>query len=174
MLEAIGTKENIPKFIEDVKNRKKMLMGFGHRVYKNYDPRAKIVKRTCEDIFEVVGKEPLIEIAMELEKIALNDEFFIKRQLYPNVDFYSGVIYKALGIPTDFFTVLFTIPRISGWLAHWNEFLDDPENKIVRPRQIYKGYSKRDYETMERREKKADYDLEYTIETFEARREYSL
>lgn len=174
MLEAIGTKENIPKFIEDVKNRKKMLMGFGHRVYKNYDPRAKIVKRICDDIFEVVGKEPLIEIAMELERIALHDEFFIKRQLYPNVDFYSGVIYKALGIPTDFFTVLFTIARISGWLAHWNEFLDDPENKIVRPRQIYKGYSKRDYETMDRREKKADYELEYTIDSTDARREFSL
>lgn len=174
MLEAIGTKENIPKFIEDVKNRKKMLMGFGHRVYKNYDPRAKIVKKTAEDIFQIVGKEPLIEIAMELEKIALNDEFFIKRQLYPNVDFYSGVIYKALGIPTDFFTVLFTLPRIAGWLAHWNEFLDDPENKIVRPRQIYKGYTKRDFTPMEKREKKADYELEYTIDSTDARREAGL
>ena len=111
-----------------------MLMGFGHRVYKNYDPRAVIVKKTAEEVFEIVDKEPLIEIAMELERIALSDEYFIKRKLYPNVDFYSGVIYKALGIPTEFFTVLFCLPRIAGWLAHWNEFLDDPENKIVRPR----------------------------------------
>lgn len=111
---------------------------------------------------------------MELEKIALSDEFFIKRQLYPNVDFYSGVIYKALGIPTDFFTVLFTLPRIAGWLAHWNEFLDDPENKIVRPRQIYKGYAKRDFIPQEKREMKADYDLEYTIDSTDARREAGL
>jgi citrate synthase len=151
-----------------------MLMGFGHRVYKNYDPRATIVKKTAEDIFQVVGKEPLIEIAMELEKIALSDEYFIKRKLYPNVDFYSGVIYKALGIPTDFFTVLFTLPRIAGWLAHWTEFLDDPENKIVRPRQIYKGYEKRDYVPQDRRDKKADYELEYTIDPIDARREAAL
>jgi citrate synthase len=157
-----------------VKDRKKMLMGFGHRVYKSYDPRAKIVKRTAEEVFTVVGKEPMIEIAMQLEKIALEDEFFIKRQLYPNVDFYSGVIYKALGIPTDFFTVMFAIPRIAGWLAHWNEFLDDPENKIVRPRQIYKGYTKRDYVPNDKREKKADYELEYTIDQIEIRREASL
>jgi len=111
---------------------------------------------------------------MELEKIALSDEYFIKRKLYPNVDFYSGVIYKALGIPTDFFTVLFTLPRISGWLAHWTEFLDDPENKIVRPRQIYKGYAKRDFIPMEKREKKADYELEYTIDATDARREAAL
>lgn len=134
MLEQIGSKENIPKFIQEVKDRKKMLMGFGHRVYKNYDPRATIVKRTAEEVFAVVGKEPMIEIAMELERIALSDEYFIKRKLYPNVDFYSGVIYKALGIPTDMFTVMFTIPRIAGWLAHWSEFLDDPVNNIVRPR----------------------------------------
>jgi citrate synthase len=174
MLEYIGTKERIPQFIQDVKDRKKMLMGFGHRVYKNYDPRAKIVKKTAEDIFEVIGKEPLIEIAMELEKIALSDDYFIKRQLYPNVDFYSGVIYKALGIPTDMFTVLFTLPRIAGWLAHWNEFLDDPENKIVRPRQIYKGYPKRDYPPLESREKKADYELDYIIDNADARREAAL
>ena len=148
-----------------------MLMGFGHRVYKNYDPRAKIVKRTAEEVFHIVGKEPMIEIAMELEKIALSDEFFIKRQLYPNVDFYSGVIYKALGIPTEFFTVLFALPRIAGWLAHWTEFLDDPENKIVRPRQIYKGYTKRDYAGIDTRDKKVDYDLEYVIDQFDLRRE---
>lgn len=171
MLEQIGTKENIPKFIEDVKNRKKMLMGFGHRVYKNYDPRAKIVKKTAEEVFAIVGKEPLIEVAMELEKIALSDEYFIKRQLYPNVDFYSGVIYKALGIPTEFFTVLFALPRIVGWMAHWSEFLDDPENKIVRPRQIYKGYPKRDYINLEQREAKAEYDLKYDIPQYDLRRE---
>lgn len=151
-----------------------MLMGFGHRVYKNYDPRAKIVKQTAEEVFQIVGKEPLIEIAMELERIALSDEFFIKRQLYPNVDFYSGVIYKALGIPTEMFTVLFTVPRIAGWLAHWNEFLDDPDNKIVRPRQIYKGYAKRDFIPMDQRDKKADYDLEYVIDSNDSRREASL
>lgn len=141
-----------------------MLMGFGHRVYKSYDPRAKIIKRTAEEVFAIVGKEPILEVAMELERIALSDEFFIKRQLYPNVDFYSGIIYKALGIPTDFFTVMFTIPRIAGWLAHWTEFLDDPDNKIVRPRQIYKGYDKRDYVATEKRENKADYELEYNID----------
>lgn len=173
MLEQIGSKDKIPQFIQDVKDRKKMLQGFGHRVYKSYDPRAKIVKRTAEDIFAIVGKEPLIEIAIELERIALSDEYFIKRKLYPNVDFYSGVIYRALGIPTDFFTVLFTLPRISGWLAHWNEFLDDPENKIVRPRQIYKGYTKRDYVPTENREQKAQYDLEYVIDSYDLRREAS-
>lgn len=150
-----------------------MLMGFGHRVYRNYDPRAKIVKNTAEEVFQLVGKEPLVEIAMELEKIALSDEYFIKRKLYPNVDFYSGVIYKALGIPTEFFTVLFAVPRIAGWLAHWTEFLDDPENKIVRPRQIYKGYRTRDYVDIDKREKKAEYDLKYNIEQYDLRREVS-
>jgi citrate synthase len=109
-------------------------MGFGHRVYKNYDPRATLVRKLADDVFEIVGREPMIEIAMELERIALSDEFFIKRKLYPNVDFYSGVIYKALGIPTEMFTIMFTLPRLAGWLSHWNEFTDDPENKIVRPR----------------------------------------
>lgn len=134
MLEDIGSVENIPQFVKDVKDRKKVLMGFGHRVYKNYDPRAKIVREIADDVFSIVGKEPLVDIAMELEKIALTDEYFIKRKLYPNVDFYSGVIYKALGIPTEMFTILFTLPRLAGWLAHWYEFLDDPHNKIVRPR----------------------------------------
>jgi len=143
MLDQIGSVENIPQFVKDVKDRKKTLMGFGHRVYKNYDPRAKLVKGIADEVFSIVGKEPLVDIAMELEKIALTDEYFIKRKLYPNVDFYSGVIYKALGIPTEMFTILFTLPRLSGWLAHWTEFLDDPHNKIVRPRQIYKGYKRR-------------------------------
>jgi citrate synthase len=154
MLEQIGDVKNIPQFVADVKAKKKMLMGFGHRVYKNYDPRAKIVKKISEEVFQLVGKEPLIDIAMELEKIALTDQYFIEKKLYPNVDFYSGVIYKALGIPTEMFTILFTLPRLSGWLAHWYEFLDDPHNKIVRPRQIYKGYTKRDYEVMDKREQK--------------------
>jgi citrate synthase len=157
-----------------VKNKKKMLMGFGHRVYRSYDPRAKIVKRTAEDVFLLVGKEPLVEIAMELEKIALTDEYFIKRKLYPNVDFYSGVIYKALGIPTEFFTVLFAVPRIAGWLAHWTEFLDDPENKIVRPRQIYKGFRTRDYVAIEKRDIAANYDLKYVIDPYDLRREAAL
>jgi citrate synthase len=145
MLEQIGTKENIPAFIENVKNRKAMLMGFGHRGYKSYDPRAKIVRKLADQVFSIVGEDPLIEIAMELERIALSDEFFVKRNLYPNVDFYSGLIYKAMGIPTDMFTILFTVPRLAGWLSHWNEFLDDPDNRIYRPFQIYKGIDIRDY-----------------------------
>lgn len=139
MLEVIGSKDNIAKYIEDVKNKKKTLFGFGHRVYKSYDPRAKIVRTLADDVFAVMGKEPMIEIAMELEKIALTDEYFIKRNLYPNVDFYSGIIYKAMGFPTDMFPVLFSIPRVAGWLSHWVEFQDDPENKIARPRQNYIG-----------------------------------
>ena len=139
MLEIIGSKENIPKYIEDVKNKKKTLFGFGHRVYKSYDPRAKIVRTLADEVFSVMGREPMIEIAMELEKIALTDDYFIKRNLYPNVDFYSGIIYKAMGFPTDMFPVLFSIPRVAGWLAHWLEFQDDNENKIARPRQNYIG-----------------------------------
>jgi len=139
MLEKIKTIDNIPKFIEGVKNKKEKLMGFGHRVYKNYDPRARIVKAVADEVFAILGKEPLIEIAIKLEQIALSDKYFIERKLYPNVDFYSGVIYKAMGFPTDYFPVLFAIPRTVGWLAHWNEFLDDPENKIIRPRQVYRG-----------------------------------
>ena len=134
-------------------------MGFGHRVYKNYDPRATIVKRISEEVFEIVGREPLVDIAMKLEQIALTDDYFISKKLYPNVDFYSGVIYKALGIPTEMFTILFTLPRLAGWLAHWYEFLDDPHNKIVRPRQIYKGYKRRDFEPMAKRELKVKEDL---------------
>lgn len=151
MLEAIGDKSNIPQFIEDVKNRRKLLMGFGHRVYKNYDPRAKLVRQVANDVFDVLGREPLIEVAIELERIALSDDYFIKRKLYPNVDFYSGIIYKAMGFPTDYFPILFTIPRTAGWLAHWLEYLDDPEQKIVRPRQNYKGATTRSYIQMEQR-----------------------
>lgn len=174
MLEEIGSVDKIPQFVADVKNRKKVLMGFGHRVYKNHDPRAKIVRRVAEDVFEIVGREPLVDIAMELEKIALTDEYFIKRKLYPNVDFYSGVIYKALGIPTEMFTILFALPRLAGWLAHWYEFLDDPHNKIVRPRQIYKGYSRRNFETMNQRQKKVDAALNYEVPVTEVRREAAL
>lgn len=151
MLEKIGDKKNIPKFVEDVKNKKELLFGFGHRVYKNYDPRAKIVKQIAEDVFSVVGRESLVEIAMELEKVALSDEYFISRKLYPNVDFYSGVIYRAMGFPTDFFVCLFMIPRVVGWLAHWIEFLNDKENNIYRPRQNYVGEGKRDYVPVEKR-----------------------
>lgn len=174
MLEEIGSVDGIPQFIKDVKNRKKVLMGFGHRVYKNYDPRATIVRKIAEDVFAIVGKEPLVDIAMELEKIALTDEYFVKRKLYPNVDFYSGVIYKALGIPTEMFTILFALPRLAGWLAHWYEFLDDPHNKIVRPRQIYKGYKRRNFEQMDQRQKRVDQDLNYEIAVTEVRREASL
>jgi len=145
MLEKIGSAEKIPEFIANVKAKKVKLMGFGHRVYKNYDPRARIVRKVANEVFAVLGKEPLIEIATELEKIALSDPYFIERKLYPNVDFYSGVIYKAMGFPTDYFPILFAIPRTVGWLAHWYEFLDDPENKIIRPRQVYVGAKKRDY-----------------------------
>merc|ERR1711959_12835 len=131
MLQNIGTKNEIPKFIEKVKKRQVRLMGFGHRVYKNYDPRARIVRKLARKVFNILGREPLIEIAETLESVAINDPYFKKRKLYPNVDFYSGLIYKAYGFPTDFFTVLFAIPRTVGWLAHWNEFLDDPDRVIV-------------------------------------------
>ena len=120
-------------------------MGFGHRVYKNYDPRAKIIKKACDDVFEVTGVNPLLEIAQELEKIALEDEYFVKRKLYPNVDFYSGLIYEALGLPVEMFPVMFAIPRTSGWIAQWLEMIDDGEQKIARPRQIYTGERTRDY-----------------------------
>jgi len=120
-------------------------MGFGHRIYRNYDPRAKIIKKIAYEVFEVLGKEPLVEIALALEKAALSDDYFISRKLYPNVDFYTGLIYKAMGFPTDMFPVLFCIPRAVGWLAHWLEFLDDPQNKIVRPRQVYMGSVTRHY-----------------------------
>merc|ERR1719246_188134 len=174
MLDSIGHVDNIPQFIKDVKDRKKTLMGFGHRVYKNFDPRATIVRKIADDVFSIVGREPMIEIAMELERIALNDEFFIKRKLYPNVDFYSGVIYKALGIPTEMFTILFTLPRLAGWLAHWNEFVEDPDNKIVRPRQIYKGYKTREFVPVDQRKQLVDQELTYEVAYTDIRREASL
>jgi citrate synthase len=139
MLKRIGSKDKVGEFIEGVKNGDERLMGFGHRVYKNYDPRAKIIKKACDDVFEVTGVNPLLEIAQELEKIALEDEYFVKRKLYPNVDFYSGLIYEALEFPPEMFTVLFAIPRTSGWLAQWRELVDDKEQKIARPKQIYTG-----------------------------------
>jgi citrate synthase len=151
MLNEIGSKDRIPDFIKRVKAGEVRLMGFGHRIYKNYDPRAKIIKETAEQVFEVTGRNPQLDIALELERIALQDEYFIKRKLYPNVDFYSGIIYQAMGFPTDAFTVLFAIPRMSGWLAQWQELLLDPEQKIARPRQVYLGADKRDFTPMERR-----------------------
>ena len=146
MLEKIGTKSNIPQFIDDVKSGKGKLMGFGHRVYKNYDPRARIVKQLADEVLEVTGKDEDLEIAMALEKIALEDEYFVKRKLYPNVDFYTGLIYRAMGFPTEYFTVLFAIARTAGWLAQWEEMLLDKEQKIARPRQIYTGKDERAYD----------------------------
>ncbi len=145
MLRRIGSVDQVPDFIEGVKNSNERLMGFGHRVYKNYDPRAKIIKKATDDVFEVTGVNPLLKIAVELEKIALEDEYFVSRKLYPNVDFYSGLIYEALSFPPEMFTVLFAIPRTSGWLAQWLELVDDPEQKIARPKQIYTGARTRDY-----------------------------
>jgi len=143
MLEEIGSKDKVPEIIKQVKDGNRLLMGFGHRIYKNYDPRAKIIKQIAEEVFEVTGRNRLLDIALELEKVALSDDYFIKRKLYPNVDFYSGLIYQAMGFPMDIFTVLFAIPRMSGWLAQWKELLLDPEQKIARPRQIYEGYPER-------------------------------
>jgi citrate synthase len=145
MLRRIETVDNIPGFIEGVKEGKERLMGFGHRVYKNFDPRATIIKKACDDVFEVTGVNPLVAIAVELERIALEDEYFVKRKLYPNVDFYSGLIYEALGIPADMFTVLFAIGRTPGWVAQWRELIGDKEQKISRPRQVYVGADERDY-----------------------------
>ena len=152
MLREIGSKDKVPEFVNKVKSGEGgRLMGFGHRVYKNYDPRAKIIKQTAESVFEVTGKNPLLEIAIELERIALQDEYFVKRKLYPNVDFYSGIIYEALGFPSEVFTVLFAIPRMSGWLAQWQELLLDPDQKIARPRQVYLGSGERNFVPMEKR-----------------------
>ena len=148
MLKRIGSTDNIGDFIAGVKEGKDKLMGFGHRVYKNYDPRAKIIKKACDDVFEVTGVNPLLKIAQELEKIALEDEYFIKRKLYPNVDFYSGLIYEALQFPAEMFTVLFAIGRTPGWLAQWSELVQDKEQKIARPKQIYTGMRTRDFVPM--------------------------
>lgn len=149
-LREIGSMENVPAYIEKVKNREAMLEGFGHRVYKNYDPRAKIIKKTADQVFAVTGKNPLLDIALKLEEVALSDPFFIERKLYPNVDFYSGLIYQAMGFPPEMFTVLFAIPRTSGWLAHYKESLQQ-NVKITRPRQLYIGAGERDYVPMEQR-----------------------
>jgi citrate synthase len=151
MLRRIETKDNIPGFVEGVKRGDEKLMGFGHRVYKNYDPRAKIIRKATYDVFEVTGTNPLLDIAIELEKIALEDEYFIDRKLYPNVDFYSGIIYEALGMPVEMFPVLFAIGRTSGWIAQWLEMIDDKEQKISRPRQIYTGERGLDYVPMDKR-----------------------
>lgn len=145
MLTEIGSIDNVGAFVESVKAGNGRLMGFGHRVYKNYDPRATIIKNTAYDVFEVTGKNPLLDIALALEETALSDPYFIDRKLYPNVDFYSGLIYQAMGFPPEMFTVLFAIPRMSGWLAHWQELLNDPAQKISRPRQWYSGPDERDY-----------------------------
>ncbi len=145
MLTEIGDVRNVPEYVRRVKSREFRLMGFGHRVYKSYDPRARILRELAEQVFEVCGRNPLIEVATELEKIALQDEFFVERGLYPNVDFYSGIIYQAMGFPISMFPVLFAIPRTSGWLAHWEEMRNDPELRIARPRQVYSGESERSY-----------------------------
>src|SRR5206468_9955265 len=140
MLKRIERKENIPDFIEGVKEGNERLMGFGHRVYKNYEPRAKIIKTAADDVFEATGaKNPLLDIALELEKIALEDDYFVSRKLYPNVDFYSGLIQRAIGIPVSLFTAIFSLARTVGWIAQWNEMISDPEQKIGRPRQLYRG-----------------------------------
>ena len=152
MLTEIGSVKNVPAFIQRVKSGEGVrLMGFGHRVYKNYDPRAKIIKKVAYEVFEVTGKNPLLDIALELERIALEDDYFVKRKLYPNVDFYSGLIYQAMKFPMDMFPVLFAIPRVSGWLAQWEEMLQDPDQKIARPRQIFVGAQRRDYAPIEKR-----------------------
>jgi len=151
MLREIEDIKNIPAYIERVKQREVRLMGFGHRVYKNYDPRAKVIKQIAYEVFEVTGKNPVIDIALELERIALEDEFFIERKLYPNVDFYSGIIYEAMQFPVAMFPVLFAIGRTPGWLAQWQELLEDDEQRIARPRQIYTGSGERDYVEMRKR-----------------------
>jgi citrate synthase len=152
MLRRIGSIDNIPGFLERVKNREEKLMGFGHRVYKNYDPRARIIQQHMEEVFEATEYNPVVEIARELEKQALADEYFTSRKLYPNVDYYSGIIYEALEIPAEMFTLLFAIPRTAGWVAQWMEMKDDPEQKIARPRQIYIGHREREYAPVEDRE----------------------
>jgi citrate synthase len=141
----------VPSYIKRVKSGEKRLMGFGHRIYKNYDPRARIIKRIADEVFDVMGRNPLLEIALEVERIALQDEYFVSRKLYPNVDFYTGLIYQSMGFPVTMFPVLFAIPRTSGWIAQWEEMLLDAEQKIARPRQIYKGYDRRPYIPMDQR-----------------------
>jgi citrate synthase len=151
MLDEIGNVKNVPQYIAKVKDGEFRLMGFGHRVYKNYDPRAKIIKQVADEVFKVTGRNPSLDIALELEKIALEDDYFVDRKLYPNVDFYSGIIYQAMGLPTKMFPVMFAIARTAGWLAQWQEMLIDPEQRIARPRQIYLGKGQRDYVPLDQR-----------------------
>jgi citrate synthase len=151
MLDEIGTKENVPAYVEHVKSGSTRLMGFGHRIYKNYDPRARIIKWAAEQVFQVTGRNAKLDIALELERIALEDEYFVRRKLYPNVDFYSGIIYQAMGFQPEMFTVLFAIPRTAGWLAQWSEMTEDREQKIARPRQIYIGPSVRSFVAIDKR-----------------------
>ena len=151
MLAEIGTKARVGEYVKRVKAGELRLMGFGHRVYKNYDPRARIIKQVADEVFTVTGTNPLLEIALELERIALQDDYFVSRHLYPNVDFYSGIIYQAMGFPVEMFPVLFAIPRTSGWLAQWEEQIQDKEQKIVRPRQLYEGVTVREYVPLARR-----------------------
>ncbi len=146
MLQEVGSKERVPQLIRQVKEGRRLLMGFGHRIYKNYDPRARLIQQVAEEVFAVTGRNPLIDVALALENVALSDDYFISRRLYPNVDFYSGIIYQAMGFPTDMFPVLFAIPRMAGWLAQWIEMVQDPEQKIARPRQIYIGHPERHLE----------------------------
>jgi citrate synthase len=151
MLQDIGTVANIPGYLRRVRAGELRLMGFGHRVYRNFDPRGTVIKRLAEEVFEVTGRNPLIDIALELERIALEDDYFVSRKLYPNVDFYSGIIYQAMGFPVDMFPVLFAIPRTAGWIAQWLEMVQDEEQKIARPRQLYLGPGRRDYVPVGRR-----------------------
>jgi citrate synthase len=152
MLREIGSLNRVPEFIKRVKAGERKLMGFGHRVYKNYDPRARIIKEMADQVFAEMGRNPLLDIALELERIALEDDYFVSRRLYPNVDFYSGLIYQSMGFPLDLFPSLFAIPRTAGWMAQWEEMIRDPETKIARPRQIYLGSGPRDYVPMDERE----------------------
>src|SRR6266480_612856 len=151
MLRRIERKENIPDFLKGVEQGNEKLMGFGHRVYKNYDPRAKIIKKAAYEVFEVTGTNPLLDIALELEKIALEDDYFVERKLYPNVDFYSGIVQRALGIPVSMFTCIFSLARTVGWIAQWQEMISDPEYKIGRPRQLYTGAARREFVPIDRR-----------------------
>lgn len=155
MLARIGDRSNVPSFIEAVKARKEIMFGFGHRVYKNYDPRAKIIRLVADEVFSIVGRDPLIEVAQELEAVARSDEYFVSRKLYPNVDFFSGLVYRAMGFPPQFFTVLFAVPRVTGYLAHWRETLVDPDTKIVRPQQEYRGEWLREYAPLEERKERS-------------------
>ncbi|KAJ3347882.1 hypothetical protein HDU83_001708 [Entophlyctis luteolus] len=171
MLEEIGKVENVPAFLDGVKRRTRKLMGFGHRIYRNFDPRAKIIRTLAMEVFEITGREPLIDIALALEKAALEDEFFIKRKLYPNVDFYSGCIYRAMGFPLDMYPVLFAIPRTAGWLAHWKEQVEGGNVKIWRPRQVYVGQGLRQYVPIEQRSKSVkDEDTWFKKHEFSKRR----